>query len=330
MGRLKPALVLVVGALSGFAPEALAAVIEAGPGTPNPTLAVGVRRARDGDTIRLAAGTYYECAVLTQRDLVLEGVGPETRLTDATCEGKAVLVGRGDRLTVRNLTLSRARVPDHNGAGLRSEGQGLTLDRVRFENNEVGVLGGPPGPGVILVQDCVFERGGVARDQPTAALAIGEIGQLRVERSRFEGVKGTQIVSAATETIITGSTIATGVEDGAGAAVQASGALLLTDSTLALGPNAPPRGAAIRVTGSTVAVRGARLVNTTGQPAILLLNWGSGTPELSGNTVAPGDTAVSSAGRWRYEAGRLKRTLSEEARHTAGAAKRALKEAMGR
>ena len=145
------------------AQPAAAAVLMAGTGQPHPTLAAAVRAAKDGDTIRIVAGTYYECAVLTQRDLVIEGAGVDTVLTDRTCEDKAMLVARGDGLTVRDLVLARARVGDRNGAGIRLEGQGLVLDRVRFENDEVGVLAGAGGPGTIVVRDCTFEHGGRRR-----------------------------------------------------------------------------------------------------------------------------------------------------------------------
>ena len=94
-------------------------------------------------------------------------------LTDATCEGKAVLVARGDGLRVRNLVLARARVPDGNGAGIRLEGQGLTLDGVRFRNDEVGVLAGAGGAGSVVVRDCVFEGGGTTAPGPSAAVVVG-------------------------------------------------------------------------------------------------------------------------------------------------------------
>ena len=103
--------------LVALAGAAHARVVAVGPGGEAATLAAGVAAARDGDTLRLAAGEYLECAVVTQRNLVIEGAGPQTVITDKTCEGKALLVARGDGLTVRDLVLARARVGDGNGRG---------------------------------------------------------------------------------------------------------------------------------------------------------------------------------------------------------------------
>ena len=53
----------------------------------------------------------------------------------------------GQNVTVRNLTLTltRARVGEANGAGIRGEGGDLTIDNVAFINNQIGILvGGPP------------------------------------------------------------------------------------------------------------------------------------------------------------------------------------------
>ena len=54
--------------------------------------------------------------------------------------GKALLITNGNNITIRNLTLQRARVPDQNGAGIRAQGNNLTIDHVRFLNNQDGIL----------------------------------------------------------------------------------------------------------------------------------------------------------------------------------------------
>ena len=46
-------------------------------------------------------------------------VGAKVVITDKACQGKALFVTVGEGITVRNLTLTRARVPDGNGAGIR-------------------------------------------------------------------------------------------------------------------------------------------------------------------------------------------------------------------
>lgn len=329
--RVLLALAAALAAAALAATPATARTLVVGPGGTHPTLTAAARATGDGDIVRLPPGELFECAVFSARDVVLEGAGPETILSDRTCEGKALLIARGDNLTVRDLVLARARVPDMNGAGIRLEAQGLTLERVRFDNVQVGVLAGQPGPGHIRIADCTFERGGVAGDRPTAALMIGAIALLQVERSTFNDVKGSQVVSAATRTELVENRIGSGIEPGAGPAVQAhAGLLVMRGNVLVIGPNPPPRDAAIVITGDGAELRGNRLENTTGRAQRLLLDWSSGTPLLDGNTVAPGDTLVSSSGSWRRRAGGVAREAWDTGRTLAGGAKRAVLGALGR
>ncbi len=294
-------------------------------GETHPTLAAAARAAGDGDVIRLGPGEFFDCAVLDARDLVLEGAGPATVLSDRTCEGKALLIARGDNLTVRDLVLARARVSDMNGAGIRLEAQGLTLERVRFENDQVGVLAGQGGAGRIRVTECAFERGGVAGDRPTAALMVGPVALLQVERSTFADVKGAQITTSALRTELVGNRIATGIEPAAGHAVQASGGvLIMRDNVLAIGPNPAPRNAAVAASGRGAELRGNRMENASGRSHVLLLDWTGGAAVLDGNVVAAGDTLSSSSGAWRSRAGGAAREMVGGLRHVAGAAKRAV------
>jgi len=84
--------------------------------------------------------------------LVLAGSGADTVLTDRTCEGKAIVVVAAHNVTVRDLVLARARVPDGNGAGLRAEGRQLLVERVHFENNQVGLLAGDQPGGLLRIE----------------------------------------------------------------------------------------------------------------------------------------------------------------------------------
>lgn len=314
----------MVAACLAASPAAARTIIVGPPG--GTSFADAVRAAGDGDTVHLPPGTYYECAVIGQRNLVIEGEGAMSVLTDTACEGKALLVARGDGLLVRNLVLARARVPDGNGAGVRLEGQGLTLDHVVFRNDEVGLLAGAGS--TIVVQDSTFEGGGRPAPGPTAALMAGAATLLRIERCTFTAVAGAQVATTAARTEILASRIAPGAEPGA--AVQAGGgALSMTDTEIALGPAPPPRGAAIVATAGSLALRGVRLVNATGQPATLLLNWTGTDAALSGNQVAPGDTEEGTGGVWRHRAGNAARAAWGSARGAAGAAKRAVSRLLG-
>lgn len=323
--RALPTAALVAAALLAAGPT-MARVLVVGEGADYPTLADAARRARDGDTIRLLPGEYFECASLPQHRLVLEG--PGATLTDRTCEGKAMLVLRGDDVVVRDLVLARARVPDGNGAGIRLEGQGLTLERVRFDNDQVGLLGG--GSGTIRITACTFEGGGIGGDRPLAAVMVGGVSLLRIEGSVFQGGKGGQVASSALRTELVGNRIANGVEPSNAPAVMASGGtLLMQDNTLALGPAPTPRAAAIMATGTSAELRGNRLENATGRSQALLLDWTAGAPLLDRNVVAPGDSVVTSSGYLRHKAAGTARSTLDGARWAAQAAKRGLKGALG-
>ena len=97
----------------------------------------------DGDTIRIAAGKYEDCAVVSANRLVIEGTGADASamLADKSCENKALLVTDGTNITIRNLTLAHARSTFHNGAGIRAEGKNLTVEHVKFIDDEDGILG---------------------------------------------------------------------------------------------------------------------------------------------------------------------------------------------
>lgn len=318
-------------ALALLATPAAARTLEAGQGAAYPTLAAAVAAAQAGDTIRLAAGEYFECATLFPPDLVLQGAGPGTVITDRTCDGKALLIARGANLTVRDLVLARARTPDRNGAGIRLEAQGLVLERVRFDNDEVGVLAGQGGPGTIRVTECAFTGGGVGGDQATSALMVGDVALLRVERSTFTAGQGGQVSSTAERTELDGNRIENGVDPGGPVAVQAGGgALVMRGNVLALGPSRTTRDAAILSTAPQTELHGNRLENTTGVPQTLLLDWTGGSPALDGNLIPPGDLLVSSSGLWRHRTGDAARGMLDDAKSAAGTAKRAIRSLLGR
>jgi hypothetical protein len=74
---------------------------------------------KNGDHIEIEPGQYFDCAVWNMDNLVIEGTGPGVVITDKTCMEKGLFVIEGNNTTVRNLTLTRSRVPDMNGAGIR-------------------------------------------------------------------------------------------------------------------------------------------------------------------------------------------------------------------
>lgn len=311
-----------------LAAPAAARTLEVGPGAAFPDLAAAARAAQDGDTIHLAAGTYYECAVLPQAGLVIQGDGPGTVLTDRVCQDKAALVLQGAGDTVRDLVLARARTSDGNGAGIRLEAQGLRVERVRFDNDQVGLLAGQAGDGTIWLSDCVFTGGGVGGETPHAAVVAGAVALLHVERSTVGAAEGGQVASDALRTELVDNRFETGAEPASAFAIRTGGALDMRGNTLALGPNPALRDAAVLALGPAQ-LRANRLENRTGRPVRLLLDWG-GDAVLDGNTLQPGDQAVSTDGAWRHAVGDAARGLAGQSRAAASVAKRAVLSVFGR
>src|SRR5487761_2787938 len=130
-----------------------AATLDVGPGKTYSSPSKAIAAAHDGDTVLIAPGTYFDCAFVHQNNLTIAGSGPNAAavLTDKACAGKALLVIDGNDVTVRNLTLTRIRVPDGNGAGIRAEGGNLTVDHVSFINNQDGIK-------LLRIEHSVFQQ----------------------------------------------------------------------------------------------------------------------------------------------------------------------------
>jgi hypothetical protein len=99
--------------------------------------------ARNGASVEIDAGVYEgDVAVWPQSGLTLRGVGgrAEIKAAGRAAEGKAVWVIKGNLVEIEDVELSGARVPDHNGAGIRAEGAGLTIRNCRLYGNEMGIL----------------------------------------------------------------------------------------------------------------------------------------------------------------------------------------------
>ncbi len=308
-----------------------AATLEVGPGRAFDRPSAAARAAQDGDTIAIAPGNYYDCAVWTRSRLTIAGTGPDVLITDTTCQGKALFITSGDDITIRNITFARARVPDRNGAGIRAEGHNLTVESSRFMNNETGLLDGGLLGSTLRIIDCTFTANGV-RDTtaPSPALSVGAIATLHVERSRFADSRGgAHILSGAGRTELLGNRIeddATGVRDAL--VVLANGnALVMEDNLLRRGPNGTRLNAAVRADGGAgdLALRRNTLVNASDRPTALLLDWTQGEASFEGNVLQPGDVERSTEGSWRQQAIGTARALYGETRHLAGAGLRALR-----
>jgi hypothetical protein len=231
--------------------NATARTLEVGQGKPYATPSAAAAAAEDGDRIAIAPGEYFDCAVWRANKLVIEGTGANASavITDKTCQGKALFVIAGSDVTVRNLTLTRARVPDMNGAGIRTEGRNLTVDHVRFVDNENGILGGAAGS-TVLVRNSEFIGNGTCVKACAHGIYVGEIDLLRVEHSRFVDThQGHHVKSRALRTELIGNDLSDGQNGTSSYLVDVpnGGSVLVRDNKLEKGPRSENHSAAIMI-----------------------------------------------------------------------------------
>jgi len=254
----------VIGALA-----AQARTLEVGDGKAYKLPSLAALAARDGDTVKIFPGEYFDCAVWQANKLVVEGVGDAANvvITDKTCNGKALFITTGADVTIRNLTLTRARVPDANGAGIRGEGEKLLVEGVRFINDENGILTGFEGS-TVIVRDSTFEGNGTCEKACSHGIYVGNSKLLLVERSHFSDTKrGHHIKSRAERTEIIGNTIVDGPEGTASYLIDIpnGGSVVIRGNTMDKGPMAENRSTAIEVgaEGVTQATRELLIENNT-------------------------------------------------------------------
>lgn len=247
---------------------AAARTLEVGQGRDYGVPSAAAAAARDGDTVLIAPGEYADCAVWQAADLTIQGAGAAEGvvIADRTCQGKGLFVTVGDNITVRNLTLTRARAESGNGAGIRSEGTGLTVEGVRFVDNQNGILAGNRPGGTVIVRDSEFRSNGSCESPFGCAhgLYINAMALLRVEGSRFyDQREGHHIKSRAAATVVVGNSIQDGPDGTASYQIDIpnGGDVLVRGNVLQKGPHSGNPSAAIMI--------GAEGVNQP-TPAILV------------------------------------------------------------
>ncbi len=236
-------------ALILIAASAQARTLEVGQGKAYAAPSAAIAAVQDGDTISIYPGQYFDCGVVSKNNVTVQGVGPAEQIvmTDKVCEGKALLVTRGANITVRNLTLTRARVPDENGAGIRIEGPNQVIDHVRFVNNQNGILSGFNGS-TITIRDSLFDKNGFCGNACAHGIYIGHSDLVRVEHSVFRETKQAHhIKSRARRTEVIDCDIQDGPTGTASYEIEApnGGALVVRGTTIEKGPMAENHSAAI-------------------------------------------------------------------------------------
>lgn len=184
-------------------------VIRVGPNRAVKTIAEAAQLAEDGDTVEIDAATYMgDVAIWRQSNLTVRGVrGPDGArpVLDAharSAGGKGIFVVQGHNVVVQGLEFRNARVPDRNGAGIRTESTHLTVRDAVFRSNETGILAYYNPAAVLEILDSQFIDNGFRSSGGQAhSIYVGEIGRFVIQGSYLTGTElGHLIKSRAHET----------------------------------------------------------------------------------------------------------------------------------
>jgi hypothetical protein len=259
-------------------------------------------------TIAIAPGRYAECAVQTAGDISYLASRPGSAVFDGVaCEGKAALVLRGRAAAVSGLTFQNIKVPDFNGAGIRLEQGNLTVAQSWFKDSQQGILTANDPSGQLVIDKSTFTRLGTCEGSGGCAhsVYVGEYGQLRVTRSRFEQGAGGHYLKARAARV---DVAASSFDDSNGKATNymidlpggAGG--MITNNWFVQGRDKENYSAFIAVAAEgkkhasrelTVAGNDARFAPGVSRSSVFVADW-------SGEVTAVGNNALAS-GLTRYE-----------------------------
>lgn len=173
-----------------------------------------IKRAKNGDTIKIIAGIYEnDYASINQDNLTLVGMNGFAHLksTGHVPGGKAIWVTNGKNLTIRNVEFSGTKVPDKNGAGIRLQRGSLTLDNCYFHDNEIGILTSGRPDIKLVIKNTEFSHN--TQNYPVTGrlshnIYVGAIAEFIMENSISRGARyGHTVKSRARKTIIKNSRI---------------------------------------------------------------------------------------------------------------------------
>ncbi len=123
-------------------------------------------------------------------------------------QGKGIWLVRGDDVTIENVELSGAKVPDRNGAAIRLEGRNFTLRNSFLHDNENGLLAGANPTSEITIDHCELARNG-AGDGLSHNLYVGAVARLVVTKSWLHhAVSGHNLKSRAATSVLSDNRLA--------------------------------------------------------------------------------------------------------------------------
>ncbi len=152
-----------------------ATVLRVGPGRQFSTVQAAAAVAGDGSVIEIDPGEYDDDIVVWRAShLTVRGAGGGRAHIHGTAvipfvsgddrrNGKGLWVIQGSAMRVENMEFSGAKVTDGNGAGIRNEGNNLTVCNGYFHDDENGFLGGAYG--TLLIEYSEFANNGAGDGQ---------------------------------------------------------------------------------------------------------------------------------------------------------------------
>ncbi|HST77601.1 MAG TPA: right-handed parallel beta-helix repeat-containing protein, partial [Verrucomicrobiae bacterium] len=186
----------------------LGATLQVGPGKQYAKPCDAIAAASAGDTIEIDSSVVYSGDVCgwTTDNLTIRGVGGGRAHIDAAglnSQGKGTWVISGKNTVIENIEFSGAAVPDQNGAGIRAQGDNLTIRNCYFHDNQEGILTDASATSTILIEFSEFGHNGFG-DGQSHNLYIGNIAKLifRYNYSHHANV-GHLLKSRAAQNVIT-------------------------------------------------------------------------------------------------------------------------------
>jgi hypothetical protein len=167
-------------ALLGLLASASAATLSVGPGMSYATPCRAFAAAVSGDIVQISAATYTgDVCGIYAHNLTIRGINgrPKIDAGGKNAMGKATWVVVGNNMTIENVEMVGAKVPDRNGAALRLEGTGFTLRKSFLHDNENGILSGVNLNSDVLIENTEFGHNGYGTGQ-THNLYIGTVRKL--------------------------------------------------------------------------------------------------------------------------------------------------------
>ncbi|MCG3181321.1 MAG: hypothetical protein BIFFINMI_03701 [Phycisphaerae bacterium] len=228
----------VVVALLAY--PASAETLKVGPGQKYARPSQAIAAAKEGDVVEIdTKGDYAgDVTYVRANNLTVRGVGEGRAVLDAQGKSagrKGIFVTVGKDITVENIDFRNAG-GEVNAAGIRAEGENLTVRNCRFYNNRDAILG---GAGVVLIEHCVFDHNGLNSRPATHNLYMSERVTRLIYRYNYSThtVEGHLLKSRAAENWVLYNRLTD--EEGTGSAVADfpnGGVVVLVGNILQKGP----------------------------------------------------------------------------------------------